>query len=221
MLNEYSWNDSVLSVQCTNTVNCSTETIIWNSLDGEHLTFVHSGYKSARVMFEDGRNSLAIVKTRLPLFRFIALPTVLYVCVVNARLQISYASQLGVLSRTKIELLETESDHTIVQTTYEFQLPVPLSWFRSILARMIKKWNERVWSEDLPVKLRREWALKNGFHDFRGFEYGVRESELFLPMRRPADSPLHESPLRLATSRREKVKELTDTLNHTVSSNSE
>jgi len=211
-LTEYSWKNSVLGVQCVNYVDCSSETVIWNSLDGEHLTFVHTGYKSAQVLFEDGRNSLAIVKTRLPMFGFIAIPTVLYVCVVSARLQVSYASQLGVLSRTRIELLETEGGYTRVQTTYEFQLPAPFSWFRRILARLIRKWNEQVWEEDLPVKLRREWVIRNGFSDFRGFESGMRRSELLLPMRRPPDSPLHDSPLRLSTTRRERVKELSDSL---------
>jgi hypothetical protein len=187
---------------------------MWNSLDGEHLTQIHSGYSKALVLFEDGRNSLSQVTTRLPIFSFIKMPTTIFVCAVNKNCQVTYARQYGIWSRTRIEVTDKGLAESEVKTTYEFLLPGFFRLIRRPLAALIPKWNATIWNEDLAVKTRREWVRKNGFTDFRGFtESDLVKQAFFVPLRRVADSPLHNSPLRASTSRREDLNQSEDVLN--------
>ena len=212
-MSKYSWDGRVLSVVCENVVSCSNDTVMWNSLDGEHLTQIHSGYSKASVLFEDGRNSLAQVTTRLPLISFIKMPTTLFVCAVNKNCQITYARQYGVWSRTLIEVTEKGLGESLVKTSYEFLLPGFFRFIRWPLATLIPKWNSKIWNEDLAVKTRREWVKRNNFVDFRGFaESDLTKSEFLVPIRRVTDSPINNSPLRASTSRREDLNQSKDAL---------
>ena len=212
-MSKFSWDGQILSVVCVNDVSCSVDTIMWNSLDGEHLTQIHSGYSKASVLFEDGRTSLSQVTTRLPLFSFIKMPTTIFVCVVNMNCQVTYARQYGIWSRTRIEVTDKGLGESQVKTTYEFLLPGFFRLIRLPLAALIPKWNTKIWNEDLTVKTRREWVTKNGFTDFRGFTEGDSvKQEFFIPIRRVKDSPIHTSPLRASTSRREDLSQSEDVL---------
>ena len=212
-MSKFSWDGQILTVVCENIVSCSVDTIMWNSLDGEHLTQIHSGYSKASVLFEDGRTSLAQVTTRLPLLSFIKMPTTLFVCAVNKNCQVTYARQYGIWSRTRIEVTDKGSGESQVKTTYEFLLPRFFRLIRRPLAALIPKWNTKIWNEDLAVKERREWVTTNGFRDFKGFADGdsVKE-DFFVPIRRVKDSPIHSSPLRASTSRRENLNQSEDVL---------
>ena len=48
---------------------------------------------------------------------------------------------------------------------------------------LIRRWNEKVWQEDLPLKLRRQKVMRNGFVDFSGLPEKIidRKREGVLP----------------------------------------
>ena len=60
-----------------------------------------------------------------------------------------------------------------------------------IMCRMMATWNERVWLEDLSLKLRRHRVLRWGFRDFVGFPDGVddRVSDEIFEQRLPVSRP--------------------------------
>ena len=59
---------------------------------------------------------------------------------------------------------------------------------------MIPKWNNKIWNEDLLVKLRRQKILKYNFKDFSGLPDRIvdrnfeGEIKLFVPIPRPKNS---------------------------------
>jgi hypothetical protein len=199
--------DRVVSVTIVRTIECDVETVQWNYLDGEHLTIVHSGYKNAQVLYEDGHNSLVTTLVSVPGIPFIRTRTTLFVSMIDNMTQVTYANQYGIWSRTRITCKRLEDKLTEIEMEYLFYL----TGFRRILASFLGKripiWNETVWVEDLPLKERRQMVKDLGFVDFRGLAPN-EFSELFLPLRRPADSPINTHPLRLQTRRRTKLRDL-------------
>ena len=77
---------------------------------------------------------------------------------------------------------------------YKFHLEGWKVIFKPILKILIKKWNEKVWLEDLPVKLRRQKVLEMNFKDFTGLPVETKErvngviKDLKLPIPRPINS---------------------------------
>ena len=68
---------------------------------------------------------------------------------------------------------------------------------------MIPKWNEKVWLEDLPIKIRRQKVLNMNFKDFEGLPEKINEREknknenlsFKLPLPRPKNSSRDRHPL--------------------------
>lgn len=207
------FTNNVLEVVCTQNIRSHPEVLIWNYLDGEHLTFVHGGYQKAEVLFEDGRNSLTQTTTSVPGLRMLGINTVLFVCAVNANCQITYAKQLGIWSRTTItSSLTSEPDFYELTMKYEFYLAGWRKLLLPLLRNRIPIWNETVWQEDVPLKERRYWTRKNGFRDFAGMNKSEHPQPLTLPLRRPSDSPINTHPLRSSTNRREVISDSADRL---------
>ena len=71
----------------------------------------------------------------------------------------TYAIQLGVVSRTTIKIIEIESNKTKLIMNYKFVLDGIQIILYPILKFLIPKWNEKVWVEDIPLKLRRQKVL--------------------------------------------------------------
>ena len=77
---------------------------------------------------------------------------------------------------------------------------------------MIPKWNEKVWLEDLPVKLRRQKVLEMNFKDFKGLPKKISQRlrseddniSFKLPIPRPLNSSRDLHPLSIKF--REKAK---------------
>ncbi len=199
-------NYLIVKVRSVNTVRASQLTCQWNSWDGEHLTVVHSGYVRADALYEGGNCSMSEVVTKVPLLRF-RMKTPIFVVQDDQRTQYTYARQLGIWSQTKIRV-ESKQEISEVTTEYQFALYGirkllywPLMW-------LIPRWNDAVWQEDLPVKVRREKVLSLGFVDFVGFR-GVKAKvrNLTLPMRKPPDSPLVGHPLYFRSGNRFVISE--------------
>jgi hypothetical protein len=189
---------SVVRVVTHQEVETHVSVVQWNSWDAEHLRTVHSGYADAYVLFEGGQTSLSEVVTSLPWLK-IRVKTVLFVAQIDQSTQITFARQLGVWSRTTIRVTAHET-FAHIDTEYEFALRGLQKLLKPILRRMIPRWNEVVWNEDLPVKLRRERVLQLGFKDFAGLPESISERiaserNTMIPVLRPVDSSINDHPL--------------------------
>ena len=92
------------------------------------------------------------------------------------------------------------------------QLMRYLAIVKPFLKIMIPKWNEKVWLEDLPIKIRRQKVLNMNFKDFKGLPEKINEREKIkdenysfkLPIPRPINSSRDRHPLALKF--RDKIK---------------
>ena len=76
----------------------------------------------------------------------------------------------GALQKTLITIVPVTKNKTKIEIDYEFELPFYFSPFSNFIVSLVKKWNEKTWEEDLPLKLRRNDAIKNNFVDYAGIK---------------------------------------------------
>jgi hypothetical protein len=208
----------VIEVEVTQEVQASIDVVQWNYFDAEHLMPVHGGYQSVEILYEDGHNSLTTATVKIPIFKFLRLSTVMFVSMIDQNTQVTYARQLGVWSKTEIVCHRLEVDKTRITMNYQFLLEGWKIGLAPFLRRLIPKWNDQVWKEDLELKLRRQMVTDWGFRDFLGFvndDAGQQQDQLnkevrqlILPIRRPSDTPVNQNPLRISTPRRTAVRNL-------------
>lgn len=199
----------ILKVVCSQSAPISIDVAQWNYMDPEHLQVVHSGYSDVQILFEDGHNSLTRTRVKIPIVPFVRLNTVMFVSFLDSRTQVTYSQQFGIWSRTTIKCIEVAPSETLIEMTYEFELVGWKTIFAPYLRRGIPKWNKRVWDEDLPLKLRRQWVLDNGFRDFQGFsqiQTPAKNNSFLLPLARPVDSPVGNSGLYASSRRRSDIR---------------
>ena len=98
---------------------------------------------------------------------------------------------------------------------YKFYLNGWRKILKPFLKIMIPKWNEKVWLEDYPVKIRRQMVLDMNFKDFKGLpkEINSRKLEkndnnnLFkLPIPRPKNSSRDLHPLSVRSEKQSTKK---------------
>ncbi len=143
--------------------------VLWNYWDHEHLVVVHQNYTDARIIYENDTMAALLLTYRLPVFSFVKSHS-LNVMVQHGPNVIKAVNigLFGVPVLTTITIEEAPRDHSTIRITYRFFL---LGWrvlLAPLLGRMIPRWNERVWQEDLPLKRRRQKVLRLGFKDFYG-----------------------------------------------------
>ena len=89
---------------------------------------------------------------------------------------------------------------------YKFYLEGWKRILEPFLKIMIPKWNEQVWKEDLPVKLRRQKVIDLNFKDFVGLPDKINKRsyngnyKLSLPIPRPKNSSRDKHPLKRKSS---------------------
>lgn len=193
--------------ECKQIVSASRNVVQWNYMDGEHLSVVHGGYSSVDLLYEDGHNSFGRAFVRIPVLRFIRVPTTIFVSFPDSDTQVTYAHQLFIWSKTTIHCEELDEYKTQVTMTYEFELSGWRRFLHRPLKLLVPRWNEQVWKEDLPLKLRRQQMLDLGFVDFVGLPHEKpssrpQQTNLILPIRRPPDSPIAKHPFFQRTSTR-------------------
>jgi hypothetical protein len=54
---------------------------------------------------------------------------------------------------------------------------------------LVPIWNDRIWKEDLPLKLRRHRALRSGFKDFNGLPDEISQRRAEGPLKIPLKVP--------------------------------
>jgi hypothetical protein len=175
-------------------VPCSADVLMWNYWDGEHLVPVHAGYTYAYNLYQGTNYTLSIIGTKAP-FIPISIPTIAFVVQHKQNIQFTYALQLFLLSKTTISVAPATDDSCHVSVEYKFSLPWPLGCLGGVLKRLSLVWFERVYNEDMPIRLRRQKVLNAGFVDYHGISDGNRQPYKFqLPIIPSSGSPLLEHP---------------------------
>ncbi|MBX2798819.1 MAG: hypothetical protein KTR31_14180 [Myxococcales bacterium] len=172
--------------------------VFWNYWDHEHLYVVHDNYTNAKILFEDERMAVYLLTYRLPLIRFLTSKSLNVMIQRDEHtIQVFNLGLFSVPSITTITVEQLGRDRCRIGMNYKFLL---FGWRRLLglmLPSMIETWNEKVWVEDLPLKLRRQRVLRHGFRDFHGMPQEVDERnnedelELTLPVTRHRDSPVN------------------------------
>ena len=115
----------------------------------------------------------------------------------------TYAVQMGIVSKTTIKIEEIKKDYCHFTMNYKFELNGWRAILRPLLKKLIPIWNERVWDEDLPLKIRRQKVLRNNFKDFYGLPKKIQDrdyneviEDIKLPVKRPRKSSRDNHPMK-------------------------
>ena len=181
----------ILEKNIERNVEASKSVILWNYYDHEHLDVLHKGYKEVHFLYEKGSYFVAIFKVKAPLIPFIYFRFPVFGFMQDENTYVNYSFQFGIDTKVTITINELKKDFCKITTNYKFNLKGLKIIFYPILNFLIKKWNEKVWHEDLPVKIRRQKVLRLGFKDFHGLpdkiedRYYEDQIKLELPIKRP------------------------------------
>ena len=177
-------------------IDVRRDAVIWNYLDFEHLARVHHGYVSAELIYEDENVALEHLTLRVPFLPFLHSRSTHFI--VKRLPEEILAWNVGLFaipSATRIQLDALSPQRCRVSVTHRFALVGIRRIFAPLLPLFIRRWNEKVWREDLPLKLRREEVLQRGFMDFNpraGAPYSIRQSLLFPFPHGPFSTLMHD-----------------------------
>jgi hypothetical protein len=189
-------DENTLEVEIVKEIECSKEVALWNYWDHEHLDIVHDGYKQSDVLYDKKNFLFRVDQIKIPLLPFMKFMTPIFMVQDDDDNLLVYAIQMGVLSKTTITIISKSEKNCQITMNYKFYLNGWRKLLRPILKRLIPKWNERVWQEDVNLKLRRQKVKDMGFRDFVGLnedrEKRVSDNDeiknITLPVPRPKNS---------------------------------
>jgi len=167
---------NVIEQTFTREVDAGRAAVLWNYWDHEHLVVVHKNYTDARIIYENDTIAALLLTFRLPVFSFLKSQS-LNVMIQHGPnvLKAVNTGLFGVPVLTTVRITEDRPDHCHIVINYRVFL---LGWralLTPLIRRMIPVWNERVWQEDLPLKVRRQKMLRLGFRDFYGLPERVAD----------------------------------------------
>jgi len=186
--------NNLLELEFCREINCSKETVLWNYWDHEHLTEMHDGYISSDIMYEKGNILFRVDSIKFSMIPFLSSKTPIFMSQHDENTLIVYAIQFSVISKTTIQVEELEVYKTKINMNYKFYLNGWRIVLKPILKKFIKRWNDRVWIEDLEIKQRRDKFIKLGFKDFSGMPIKISDrkapnnKKFKLPIARPKNS---------------------------------
>jgi len=193
----------ILEINIKKIIECSKEVAFWNYWDHEHLDVVHDGYKKSDILYDNSNYLFRLDLIKIPLIPFLKFMTPIFMVQHDEETLITYAVQFGVLSKTTISIKTLEKSKCEINMNYKFYLNGWRIILRPFLNKMIPVWNEKVWKEDYPVKIRRQKILDMGFKDFYGLPKEIEnriktngERKFKLPIARPKNSTRDQHPLR-------------------------
>jgi hypothetical protein len=173
-------------------VNVSKDVCLWNTWDHEHLFYVHKQFTYAKILYEDSNVAFVRTKIKVPF-------TPIYLNALHTMTRLKDDNVLvidtmpfGIIS--KLEMIYTEMDNstTSLRNIYQLDLPCIFYPLKFLLPKLIKKWNDQNWEEDLPLKMRRQMAINMGFRDYFGIDDKKNKEYKFkLPIPRPKESILN------------------------------
>ena len=184
----------LLEVEIEKIINCSKSVAFWNYWNHEHLDKIHKGYTKSDIMYDSDNFLFRIDRIRIPIFSFMSIKTPIFMVQHDENTLFTYAIQYGFESKTTITIEEIDKNNCKINMNYKFHVEGWRIIFKPILKSLIRKWNERVWIEDLPIKLRRQKMLEMNFTDFHGLPINPSEryngiiKDLKLPIVRPKNS---------------------------------
>ena len=153
----------------TREVDAAAAAVWWNYWDHEHLVVVHKNYTDAKILYEDQRMATLLLTYKLPVFSWIKSQSLnVMIKKDEETIRAINTGFLGIPVVTTIKVIEDRRDHCIIKINYRFFLMGWKQVLEPFMNVMIPRWNERVWQEDLPLKLRRSKMLRWGFKDFYG-----------------------------------------------------
>ena len=194
--------ENILELEFEKIVNCSKEVVKWNYWDHEHLDVVHGGYKKVDILYEANNYMFAVAKLKIPKLPFLSSTTPIFSVQHDEDTIYAFALQFGIISKTTIKISYIEEKKSKIIMNYKFHLNGWRKILKPILKKLIPIWNEKVWLEDLPIKLRRQKVLDMNFKDFYGLPKNIEDRKpiknykLKLPIPRPKNSSRDQHPLK-------------------------
>ena len=167
--------NKILEVSINKEINCSAEVAWWNYWDHEHVDVVHDAYKKSDILYDDKNFMFRIDEIKIPKIPFLTSKTSIFMVQHDKNTIFQFAVQFGIISKTTIKILSIERSICSINMNYKFYLNGWRIILKPILKKLIPIWNERVWNEDLPVKLRRQKVIDMNFKDFHGLPQNIHE----------------------------------------------
>ena len=183
-------------------VDCSKEVAFWNYWDHEHLDVVHDGYNKSNIMYDKNNFMFRIDEIKIPVLGFLKPMTPIFTVQHDENTMITFAIQFGVLSKTTININSINDRKCHINMNYKFFLNSWRKILRPLLKILVPRWNEKVWLEDLPIKLRRQKIVDMNFKDFLGLPENIKDrkfsgsNNLRLPIPRLKNSSRDLHPLK-------------------------
>ena len=151
---------NVLEVSIDKEINCSAEVAWWNYWDHEHLDVVHGGYKTTDMIYDANNFSFGIADIKIPFIPFLtSANTPMFGVQHDRNTYYNFTIQFGVLSKTTISIIPIERSKCKINMNYKFYLNGWRIILKPLLKKLIPMWNEKVWLEDYPVKMRRQKVI--------------------------------------------------------------
>ena len=194
--------NNILEMNFEKIADCNAEVAKWNYWDQEHLDVVHKGYTYSNLLYESKNFLFKVDGVQVPFIPFLKSNTPIFMVQHDEKTLFTFAIQFGILSKTTITIEPINREKCKINMNYKFFLSGWKKILKPILKKLIPIWNERVWSEDLPVKLRRQKMIDLNFKDFYGLpdrmEDRVFKGEIKteLPLKRPKDSLRDKHPFK-------------------------
>ena len=165
----------VIEYECQRELNCAASVGIWNYLDVEHPEFVHAGMDTFDMVYETTDFNVGICRVINPMFPILRSSSVQVIIRHDENTFVNVSNFFGAPSVVTYKITEPRKDHSVYKMKYTFFL----SGWRVLWAPLMKfflpKWNERTWTEDLPLKIRRQKVLRMGFKDFVGLPEKIED----------------------------------------------
>jgi len=190
---------NILEIDIRRKIACCAAVAMWNYWDQEHLDVVHPGYTNVEIIYENKECMLSFRDVEIPLFG-IKVTTPIMMQQIDEETIVTTAVQFGIKSKTTVTIKDTKKDNCELHMNYKFYLNGWQKILKPLLKNLIPKWNETVWVEDLPLKLRRQKVMRYNFKDFYGLPDKIEDRnyegkiKLSLPIPRLKISPRGGTP---------------------------
>ena len=183
----------LINFQITRDVNVSREVCLWNTWDHEHLYFVHKQFQFAKMLYEDSNVAFIQTSVKIPFLPIYLNSLHTMTSLKGGDVMVIDTLPFGVLSKLEMRYIELEPKKTRLINSYLLDLPIFFYPIKSLIPKLIQKWNDINWLEDLPIKTRRQQAIDMGFTDFFGKNKKSKKrlTQLKLPLPRTKDSILN------------------------------
>ena len=151
-------------------------------------------------MYDSNNFLFRIDKIKVPFFPFLSFKTPIFMVQHDEDTLLTYAIMWGITSLTKIKIKEIDKNFSEITMNYIWHLEGFKVALYPILKILIPIWNEKVFKEDLPIKIRRQKMIDLNFKDFKGLPLDISQRAngkytFKLPIPRIVSSKRDEHPL--------------------------